>query len=133
VWVVSGWKTLKRAAALRQNFIALLAYIYEPYSSRSKLFPTLPKLESIRGVLWGFAPRLCGKAAPFRPNAFLFLLIRAAGRQCLPAARMWSISGSYNGKAQPFRTASGEAAGHRLIAGSNLDKSGARPTRRSAA
>jgi hypothetical protein len=38
VWVVSGWKTVKRAAALRQNFIALLAYIDEPYSSRSKLF-----------------------------------------------------------------------------------------------
>ena len=38
MWVVSGWKTVKRAAAYRQNFIALLAYIYEPYSSRSKLF-----------------------------------------------------------------------------------------------
>ena len=33
MWVVSGWKTVKRAAALRQNFIALLAYIHEPYSS----------------------------------------------------------------------------------------------------
>src|SRR5579862_6523066 len=28
-----GWKTVKRATALRQNFIDLLAYIYEPYSS----------------------------------------------------------------------------------------------------
>ena len=32
------WKTVKRAAALRENFIVLLAYIHEPYSSRSKLF-----------------------------------------------------------------------------------------------
>jgi hypothetical protein len=41
VWVVSGWKTVRRAAGLRQNLIALLAYIYEPYSSRSKLFRLL--------------------------------------------------------------------------------------------
>ena len=41
MWVVSGWKTVRRAAGLRQNLIALLAYIYEPYSSRSKLFRLL--------------------------------------------------------------------------------------------
>src|SRR5450759_1526659 len=85
------------------------------------------KLETIRAILWGFAPRLCGKALPFRPNRLSFPLIRAAGRLRLPAARMRSISGSYNGKAEPFRTASGEAASHHSVAGSNLDKLGHRP------
>src|ERR1039458_9649626 len=42
-----GSETVKRAAALRQNFIALLAYIYEPYSSRSKLFPAFSGLRFV--------------------------------------------------------------------------------------
>ena len=48
MWVVSGWKTVKRAAALRQNFIALLAYINELYSSRSKLFEPFLDYDSRR-------------------------------------------------------------------------------------
>src|SRR5664279_24271 len=87
----------------------------------------LSKLETIRAFLWGFAPRLCGKALPFRPNLLPFPLIRAAGRLRLPPARMRSIRGSHNGKAEPFRTASGEAASHHSIAGSNLDKLGVNP------
>src|ERR1039458_5681000 len=50
--------------------------------------PPLSKLEAICAILWGFAPRLCGKALPFRPNLVPFPLIRAAGRRGLPAARM---------------------------------------------
>jgi hypothetical protein len=52
VWVVSGWKTVKRAAALRQSFIALLAYSREPYSSRSKLFQPFLDYDS-----WGASRR----------------------------------------------------------------------------
>src|ERR1039458_6010205 len=105
-----------------------------PESGGDLTTPRLSKLETIRGVLRGFAPRLCGKAGAFRPNAFLFLflMIRPAERQCRRAPRMRSISGSSNGKAQPFRTASGEAAGHRSIAGSNLDKSVNHPVARRA-
>jgi hypothetical protein len=97
---------------------------FSPWSGeiRGDLYSMLSKLETNRGVSGGFAPPLCGKAAPFRPNVFLFLLIRAAGRLCLPAARMRSVGGSYNGKAQPFRTANGEAAGHHSIVGSNFDQ-----------
>src|ERR1017187_4477272 len=89
--------------------------------------PMLYKLETIRAVPWGYAPdcaeRLC-LSGQSRPS---FSLIRAAGRRSLPAARMMFIYRFLNGKAQPFRTASGEAAGHLSIGGSNLDKLGHRP------
>src|ERR1019366_1855815 len=87
----------------------------------------LSKLQTNRGVSWGFAPQLCGKALPFRPKAPIFLLIRPAGRLRLPAGRMRCIDGTIIGKAEPFRTASGEAAGHPSIAGSNFDKPGVKP------
>src|ERR1017187_10364796 len=87
----------------------------------------LSKLQTNRGVSWVFAPQLCGKALPFRPKAPIFLLICAAGRLRLPAAQMRCIDGTNIGKAEPFRTASGEAAGHPSIARSNLDKPGQRP------
>ena len=48
MWVVSGWKTVEREAALRQNFITLLAYIDEPYPSRSKLFRLFLDYDSCR-------------------------------------------------------------------------------------
>ena len=40
--------------------------------------PMLSKFKTIRAILWGFAPRLCGKALPFRPNLLPFPLICAA-------------------------------------------------------
>ena len=72
----------------------------------------------------GLCPLLCGKAPPFRATAPLLLLLRAAGRHCLPAARRRFVIGLHNGKAKPFRIASGEAAGLRHRPDRNLDTSG---------
>jgi hypothetical protein len=71
-------------------------------------------------LMMGLRPLLCGKAPPFRATAPLFLPLRAAGRRCLPAARRRLVGGLHNGKAKPFRIASGEAAGLRHRPDRNL-------------
>src|ERR1017187_8162747 len=58
----------------------------------------------------GLFPSLCGKAAPFRADFQYYFLIRAASKAMPSAARMSLMSRLGNGKAKPFRKASGRAA-----------------------
>jgi hypothetical protein len=72
--------------------------------------PRLSKLVRQSSALCGSATWLCGRAPPFRFNSPLFLL--CAGWKAQPSSRRRKslFSTRAYGKAQPFRTAGGEAA-----------------------
>ncbi len=65
----------------------------------------------------GLRPLLCGKAPPFRPTARI--LSPFVPPAPMNRARRWGeglpvVAGA--GKAEPFRKADGEAAGHEFVA-----------------
>ena len=89
---------------------------------RSGSVPRLSKLAENRCAPGGSAAPLRGKAPPFRPSVPTFPLRAVCSADGAEVGR-----GFPHGKAEPFRKASGQAAGHRSVPVRNLVKAGQRP------